>query len=1199
MPAVQTATTTSQFKGLTEGSRLWAVNIETGNRQWVLGAPVVGAPPLTDEDEDNETNPLLLMQNSFFLGPPLALNGKLYVLFERNGRIRLACLDPNTIRLYQPPARNEKDRPPPTRYPELLWTQKLGEPNTRLPLDTIRRFQCSYLAYADGVMICPTNAGAIVAVDVMSRSLLWAQSYRFIKQPENPNEAARQAQIRVLGPRGFQPGLGGGQSQLTADRWRAAAPIISNGRVVFAAFDSDAINCLDLRTGTVLWTEPRRPGDLYVGGVIDDKVIVVGKESVRAIHLVGETIANPTPGGPKETPRFAWKDLRIGTPAGHGAASQGGIYYIPLATTPDNNDPAVWAIDVTKGEVVGKATYRQKEIPGEPKPMLGNLVFHEGQLFSQSPTEIAVFPLLELKEKEMNRLLKENPKDPVGLVARGELLLDRGKWREAVADFQEAQRNNPPDSIRQRLRDKLYVAYTELLRKDFSAAESFLPEYEQLCEVPIDTDDPDLRQKLIDEQFKRQTLYLALLAKGRESQGRLAEAFDHYRKFAALGDGKQLVSVYDEPNTLIRPDVWSRGRIEAMIRSAKDPAVRGPLEQRVANEWEAIRSANDLPRLREFVQVFGPYFKAGREGQLLLAQRLIETNNEDDIRDAQKILLQVRATTEDRTIAARAMEMLARLMIRSGMLEDAVGLYTRLGTEYPDVTIREGKTGADFLNDLLTDKRLLPYLEPTRLPTPARIKVEQMSGAVQIDRQMFGITFEPDGELMPFFQRFRLSLHNEQNNQQSWALRVSDRNTGEERWKCSGLRVQPPGGGFPQYRIGSANGHLLLLNLGHMAYCFDLAGNEKLWEYNLLGESSRVDPNTVQFETGPDGETTITYMSDGFKIRFGRSTVLEANYACLLTRDGLVAVEPTTGTKLWVRSDIALSAQVFGDARHIFVVESEGGEAQSRVLRASDGAAIDGVPPFGGLFTGKSRVRVHGRMILLNEGGGDTPRVVRLYDPLTGANVWSKQYQAGSKFIDTPTADFVGVIEPTGQFEILDSVSGKVVFASRLDENKLPDHLAPAKTPTLLYDAERFYLLLNRNEPLGARNVRGYYPYKPLRDTQISGPVYAFDRASGRRLWYTDKLFENQLLLTERFADTPALIAATQITEPGTNLPIYRVIVVDKQNGKIRFLKSLPYQGGIFSAIVTDPSDRSTRLIRNNETIRILPDEPELTAAKP
>ncbi|MGL4421490.1 MAG: hypothetical protein ACRCZF_12545, partial [Gemmataceae bacterium] len=166
--------------GLSDTSQLVSVNIHKGNIDWVLGITVPG-PVLSDEQDDQATNPLQLMQGAYFLGPPLPLNGKLYVLFEKRGKMRIACLDPGRVGLYQGIY----------RHPELIWSQRLGEPNTALPADTYRRFQCSFLTYADGILICPTNSGSIVAIDIMSRSLLWAQSYRFIKQQVNEENMPR------------------------------------------------------------------------------------------------------------------------------------------------------------------------------------------------------------------------------------------------------------------------------------------------------------------------------------------------------------------------------------------------------------------------------------------------------------------------------------------------------------------------------------------------------------------------------------------------------------------------------------------------------------------------------------------------------------------------------------------------------------------------------------------------------------------------------------------------------------------------------------------------------------------------------------------------------------------------------------------------------------------------------------------------
>src|SRR4029079_11140979 len=121
-----------------------------------------------------------------------------------------------------------------------------------------------------------------------------------------------------------------------------------------------------------------------------------------------------------------------------------------------------------------------------PKYGLGNLVFQDGLVVAQSAWEVACYPQLDLKKAEMDKRLKDNPNDPVGLTARGELLLDDGKLTNAVADFKKAEKNNPTDALKRTIRDKLYIAYTEIVRTEvlknnFAACEQYLPEYETLC----------------------------------------------------------------------------------------------------------------------------------------------------------------------------------------------------------------------------------------------------------------------------------------------------------------------------------------------------------------------------------------------------------------------------------------------------------------------------------------------------------------------------------------------------------------------------------------------------------------------------------------------------------------------------------------------------------------------------------------------
>ena len=1194
--------------GAADTSRLLAIDLDTGLFRWGLGGPGIDAKP---DDPDKTNGATKLFQDALFLGPPLPVNGLIYVMFEKDQQIQLACLNPHK-------AAGPAEGRVPLLAPELLWTQKLGSPNVRLGQEPLRRIQPTYLAYADGVLVCPTNCGAVVAVDVNARSLLWARGYSTPPAP-NPIEGG------MPGGFGGRPRRGGfvppeTQQTLSSDRWRAAAPIVAGGKVIVAAYDANQILCLDLRTGNLLWADNRKDDDLYVGGVIGDKVLVVGKHQVRAYELAG---------GRESKPKLGWSGLKIATPCGHGAATRDGTYYLPMVGDPDRKDlrdPQVWAVEASTGRVKAKTAFRRDDLGVDPnygpddlrrRLALGNLLFHEGMMVSQSASQVSAFPLIELKRREMDRLLAANPKDPTGLADRGELLLDEGKVVQAVADFREAERNDPPEAVRRRLRTKKHQAFTELLRADFAAGEQYLAEYEALCEIPIDTDEPSERQRQLDEQVRRKGLYLSLVARGREKQGRVADAFRAYRAFAALGDSRQLVSIPDEPNGTTRPDVWARGRIEAMVRAATDPAARRALAELVAKEWEAVRAANDLGRLKEFVAAFGPSFPEGRTAQLQLADKLLGTNNDDDARAAQLLLLQLKATADDRPTQARAVEALARLMTRRGLTDDAVGLYAQLGEGFADVPVRDdGATGADVYGQVVTDRRLLSHLEPGRAAFPGRYRFVEFQAPVP--NRVTTFTLTPDGDLFPFFHRHRLTIEANVNGG-SWVLKVADRVTGEERCRFPDLAPGPTayafGQGGPAYRLAQASGHTLLLTIGQWAYCFDLSApgpdgklGRKLWEYDLFKKNPLPQASQTQPPQGdpknPD-ELVVNY-EDGWTLRVGRSAVLQPTYVCLITRDGLAAVDPATGQDLWQRSNVSQKARVFGDARHIFLVEETDAGFKTRVLRASDGSQVEGAKDFSQQFTGPNRLAVLGRHLLLADGEPTAARVLRLYDPLTGADVWRKDYPEGSSVLKTLDPELTGGLLPDGTFEVLAARTGKVVFRGGLDKDRAAVHLrnVPADPkfgwvadPLLLADAERFYLFLNRK----GDGVGGVAPTW-IRSVPVNGVAYGFDRVTGKRLWFNEELFLKQTLLVERFDELPALVAAGPVADERTRVAAYRVAALDKQLGKVRHNKADPNNSpNPFHAMWT-PDPRNPRVVelwRADYRLRIAPDDDGRVAGGP
>src|SRR5438105_301834 len=180
---------------LAQRSRLIAFDLESGKLVWEHGDPGTGDKAIDKTD----------LAGSYFLGPPLPLGGKLYVLTEKNSELRLVCLD----------AANG----------EPTWMQRLATARDRLLLDVSRRVQAVHLAYGEGILVCPTNAGAVLGVDLLSRSLVWAFPYRE-KTPDTFPRLGVPPGRRML-----PPGMGigfdvyGNLQRLGGD-WKMSSPVI-------------------------------------------------------------------------------------------------------------------------------------------------------------------------------------------------------------------------------------------------------------------------------------------------------------------------------------------------------------------------------------------------------------------------------------------------------------------------------------------------------------------------------------------------------------------------------------------------------------------------------------------------------------------------------------------------------------------------------------------------------------------------------------------------------------------------------------------------------------------------------------------------------------------------------------------------------------------------------------------------------------
>src|SRR5262249_6646083 len=134
----------------------------------------------------------------------------------------------------------------------------------KLIQDPLRRVQACHLAFGEGILVVPTNAGAVFAIDLLNGSLAWAYPYREKGSEEAPPNIPRNAQP--------PPGGRGPNGRLVKpipaeSHWQVTAPIIQDGRVVFTAPDAKGLHCVNLRDGSPVWSLPRRDDDLYLAGV--------------------------------------------------------------------------------------------------------------------------------------------------------------------------------------------------------------------------------------------------------------------------------------------------------------------------------------------------------------------------------------------------------------------------------------------------------------------------------------------------------------------------------------------------------------------------------------------------------------------------------------------------------------------------------------------------------------------------------------------------------------------------------------------------------------------------------------------------------------------------------------------------------------------------------------------------------------------
>lgn len=390
-------------------NRLCCFDLQTGMVKWEIGGP----------QGDHE----LSAAGTFFLGVPTFFRGSAYVLGEQSSSVRLFCVEPSTGKI--------------------KWTQTITAVSTPVTREGLRRIGGISPCVVDGLIVCPNVCGIVVAFDPEQKRLAWVSRYRTRVVP--------QALIHRFSVGPAQVSM---KQVDSVERWRCNATLDASGRVLLASLDSSELICLDAITGIRLWTRPREHG-LYLGAVINDRVIVVGESDVRALSLSDGSVIWKV-GLNRRVP--SGRGIRIGTlfhlpisdvhsngvtdstPGGSdGGERDGGERADGFNTSPFAPQGNVITIDLKSGRLLAVS----KTPDGLP---LGNLVALDGRLVTQRFDSVVALEPLPAVEHRLVQRLRLQPGDTVALESRARIRLHEGKLEEGLDDLRLAIQSESTES---------------------------------------------------------------------------------------------------------------------------------------------------------------------------------------------------------------------------------------------------------------------------------------------------------------------------------------------------------------------------------------------------------------------------------------------------------------------------------------------------------------------------------------------------------------------------------------------------------------------------------------------------------------------------------------------------------------------------------------------------------------------------------
>lgn len=1065
-------------------NRITSYDLSTGHPRWSIG----GA-----ELHERFDQPLA---GFYFLGTPVREADDLFVVAEKDNEIRLFALDAQT------------------GHPS--WSELIAVSQAKIEEDVTRRLWTAQVAAKNGVVVCPTTVGWLVGVDRVKRSILWAHRYH------KPLPEHRQPYERSLA-----------SLQELNSRWAPSAPLIADNRVVYTPSESTStqepvVVCVDLFSGEPLW-QARKGDRLYLAGLFNGQVLLVGKQSVQALSLEDGKSRWTLPIPPE-----------AGMPTGMGVAVEG-RYYLPLRSG------QIWSIDTADGSVAGRSYLREGSRP------LGNLGMYQGMLLSLSPFGLATFEQREAIEAQIRERKADDPRDPWALLRDADINLLQRNYNKALHSLRQidAERLMAAEQ-RRRYREAMVESLAATVRSDFEAHEQELAELQQIAQTD--------REKLLHRRLSAERLH---------ARGDYEAAFDCYVRLG-MDTADTLIRRNDGSDVEVRLDRWVAGKLQDLW-SLTPAEVREKCTDKVdAMAQQAL--GGTMQDRKRFVTLFG-FHPAAFEVSMALVETYAKENR---LVSAENLLLRLMQHSRP-NFAAAATARLALLLLDYGLDSDAAHFHATLHDRFTEETLQRDAIVAALVQRLYDSGRVDSATSaPRPVWTDGELEVVRVGGARSSPRtqELVG-----NRRALPFFQTHRIEV-----DAQHDRLAVVDAADESLDW-LTPLRTS----GRPKqdtYAASSISAHQLLVLHGDVLHSLSPVERIILWTAQIdsrggsFGYYRSPAPQPQQPLQKVAGLLASGSLEQQAEAR-GMLAAANSRYVCLYGRRQFTVLDASSGRTLWTKRQLLPNTSVYGTEEVLFVVPDDGKD--TLVLRALDGKPLD-MPNAADFLSRAGRILDRGVLLFEkstanNENGSrGAAMVVRLYDPVQRENRWRQTFPADVR-VAIPGEGWLAALTDAGRLSLVDIHSGAIQTMT----DALPDEILRLYTDVYaVLDRHNVYVAVSR------RRRRSHYQFGELASVPVNGTVFAFGRRTGKLLW--DREVEGQHLIDDHLSHLPVLVFAQRkyVRKGIIHQGWIDVLAVDKRNGRLLAEKSLPMNSA-FHSLNINMREPYVELSAYDQRLRLMP----------